>query len=60
MPKFKMTATKVAKFYTVIEAENASMAIMKVGQEDQNWIPDEDNIKTNLKDITLMGQPEEL
>jgi hypothetical protein len=60
MPKFKMTATKVAKFYTVVEAENASIAIMKVGEENQNWIPDSGNSNTDLKDITLTGQPEEL
>ena len=61
MPKFKIVGKKEAKFFTYVEAEHATAAIMKVSKDIKNivWLPFEDNALANGKDL-MIGQPEEI
>jgi hypothetical protein len=61
MPKYKLIGKKEAKFFTFIEAENETCAIMKLDsiKEHINWLPYDGNVLTNGKEL-MIGQAEEV
>ena len=59
MPKYKVIGKKEAKFFTYVEAENATVAITDLDAKNLTWLPEEENTLTDGSDL-MIGQPEEV
>ena len=58
MPKYIIRAQKLVYFTTVVEADNATEALLELTEEERVWKATENNNLATNDEVQILGDPE--